>query len=208
MPTLTLSIASNGLGSSINNSVTRTGDGGSASEIAVPAGKAGTMGTKTDADTGELSMDTGHGLSNGLVVDVFWATGGRYGMDTSLLSGDLITVDGGSGDDLPADTTALVASVRTYFNALIDGDELGLLVMQNFYAISSTTNKSHVSLLDVALTEVAGVTLTGRNARSWDITGGDTNAFTGLPITHGYASNGSATDTSTLKIIWVQDTTP
>ena len=208
MPQVTLSLAANGLGSSINNSVTRTGDGGSAAEIAVVAGKTGTVTTKNTASDADLTMDSGHGLSDALVVDVYWAAGGRYGMTTSGLAGDNINVAGGTGDDMPVATTAIVVSVRTYFNALIDGDELGLLVMQNFYAASSTTSTAHVTLLDATLTEVEGITLTGRNARFWDITGGDSNVFTGAPITHGYASNGSATDTSTLKMMWVQDTTP
>ena len=64
------------------------------------AGKAGTVSQRIDANTGELTLGTGHGIETGDVVDIHWRIG------TTNYCQRKVTV--GVGDDLPVLTTAIV----------------------------------------------------------------------------------------------------
>lgn len=81
----------------------------------MPAAKVGALTTRTDNDTGVLTMVTGHGIITADKVDVFWANpdgtrGCRYNMDATV-AGDAVSIDGGAGDNLPADETDVTAMV-------------------------------------------------------------------------------------------------
>lgn len=70
-----------------------------------PYSVAGTLTTRTDDDTGVLTMEDGHGIVTGNVVDVYWEDGSRTGMDVGTVSTNTVQIDGGEGDNLPADET-------------------------------------------------------------------------------------------------------
>ena len=68
---------------------------------------AGTLTTKTDADTGIVTLPTGHGITDSGTVSVSWSGGGRGDMTVTAYDTTTVSVDGGSGDDLPAQDTAV-----------------------------------------------------------------------------------------------------
>lgn len=69
---------------------------------------AGSLTTRTDANTGVVTTtNTPTGIATNDIVDVYWS-GGRRRQMVATVSGSAITVDGGSGDDLPALSTAVV----------------------------------------------------------------------------------------------------
>lgn len=84
-------------------------------EMTLPAAKTGRLTTRTDDNTGTLTMDSGHGLTTGK-IDVFWNVGGvkahRRQMD-GVVTGDSIAIDGGVGGILPADESAITAVAPT-----------------------------------------------------------------------------------------------
>lgn len=212
MPTLNIAIGVSGVGGSISRSTPRTADGGGAIEVAVPVGQAGTLTTRSDDDTGIVTAGSGsHGISSSDVIDLFWVGGARFGITVGTVSGTSIPIggdDSGTGDVLPASSTAVVVSPRVAFNAAIDGDALAAIAIQQVFLSTSETAESRVTLLDSGDSEIEGITLAANTPRLFDITGGDTNVFTGNPITDGFISNGSTTNAATLKILWVQDITP
>ncbi len=57
--------------------------------------------TRTDADTGILTVATGHGVTTNDTLDVFWSAGRIHGMTVTGTTSTTISIDGGSGDDLP-----------------------------------------------------------------------------------------------------------
>jgi hypothetical protein len=105
----------------------RTVDGDVSSKPSVPAAKAGQLTTYTDANTGVLTMAAGHGILTADKLDVFWVGGSRRNMTVGTVATNSVPVDGGSGDDLPADETAVTAMVpvEREFNAT--GDSLKAL---------------------------------------------------------------------------------
>lgn len=180
-------------------------------DIALAAGAAGTLTSRTDDETGSLTLATGHGITTAQVIDLYWSGGARYKITVGTVSGDVVPIganNSGSGSVLPAATTAVVAAPRVAFNCSIDGDELSLLAVQAYFAVSTETSAAHVSLLDSGAAEIDEIALVANVPRTFDITGGDTNTFTGNPITNGIASNGSSANVATLKLLWVQDSTP
>lgn len=104
-------------GLSIRATGTTSCDSGLGTEVSVPAGKAGTLTTRTDNDTGTVTMSSGsHGVLTGDKVDIYWTDAGvkkqRRGMTVGTVSGTSVPIDGGTGDDnLPTTSTALVVSV-------------------------------------------------------------------------------------------------
>jgi hypothetical protein len=76
----------------------------------------GSLTTRTDADTGEITMSTQiapHGITTGEIVDVVWSRGWRLGMTVGTVSGNSVPIDGGEGDDLPTVASAQVFIPQT-----------------------------------------------------------------------------------------------
>jgi hypothetical protein len=185
-----------------------------AHEITLPAlvaAQTGTMTTKTDADTGEIALSTGHTIETGDVVDVYFPAGVRYGMDATVSTND-VTVDGGAGEDLPVATTACTVVKVTEINPLnLDGDNAEIVGI--FYRNSSDTGAlAHIDLQDSGSASIEAIDLVHETANGGlsnitNISGGDTNVFTGNPITKGFASHDSTT-AATLYVLAGIDSTP
>ncbi|MBX3397491.1 MAG: hypothetical protein KF873_02010 [Gemmataceae bacterium] len=86
----------------------------------VAAAPAGSLTTRTDNNTGTVTMSSGHGVTTGKAF-AFWSGGSRYGMDATV-TGDSIVLDGGSGDNLPAANTAIRVTNGESVEFVIDGD--------------------------------------------------------------------------------------
>lgn len=211
MPSINNSVNISGLGISISKNTPRTADGGAAVEIAIPAGKVGTLSTRTDDETGTLTMDSGHGITTGAIIDLYWEGGSRHGITVGTVSSNTVPIgadDKGVGDDLPSQSTDIVAMVQLAFNCSIDGDELSLLAMQLYFNDASEDAEGYVSFLDDGDAEIEALKLQASVPRVFDIAGGDPNGFTGDPITNAVVTHGSAVNSAILKLVWVADATP
>lgn len=209
MATLTKSSSFSGVGGSISQAVTRSADGGGIREVSLPAGKTGQLTTRTDDNTGTLTMAASHGITTGALIDIYWTGGVQYAVTVGTVSVNSVPFDSGIGDNLPTNMTAIVACRRVQVNADIDGDNLKLIAVNPYYANPSGAGSAvHIDFQDAADDEIAEEDFQGNSPRDWDITGGSTNPFTGDPITKCFASNGSASYDATLQMLWVQDSTP
>lgn len=140
---------------------------------------AATLTTRTDDDTGLLT-DVAHGLSVGDVVDVYWSGAGnvRYGMSVATVpTADTFTVDGGAGDVLPAQGTALTYAEQQVINTDIKGDQIALIFAVAESTSSSSTTKAHLHFKDAQDKSILQLDLVANTPRVWDVTGGDTNDF-------------------------------
>lgn len=211
MPTLNIAVSVSGNGGVISYATPRTAEGGSNREVSIPAGKAGTLTTRTDNETGSLTLGSGHGITTGQIIDLFWSGGARYGITVGTVSGTTVPIgadNAGSGDNLPTAATAIVASPRTLISADVDGDNLVALACQMLFASRSETAQSHASFQDASSDIIAPIDLEANSVRFYDVEGGDANPFTGDPITKIYVSNGSSAAAATFKLLWLQDPTP
>lgn len=175
--------------------------------VTVAAGKAGTLSTRTDANTGILTLLTGHGIQTGDVVDVYWVDltsanrGLRRGMTVGTVSVNSVPIDLGAGDDLPAQTTAIVVCKQRVLNVDVDKDEIVL-------AMAGMTRRGSVEFQENDGTPIKSLHLGHRDALAasspsaelWDWTDGigDTNPF-GADIGKVAISNGSSAGTNVCK---------
>ncbi|MGD9720544.1 MAG: hypothetical protein AB7E98_05995 [Pirellulales bacterium] len=209
MPTLNYSVTVSGLGGNIAQSLPRSANAGGIREIELPVGKAGTLTTRDDNNTGTITMaDGGHGITTGAKVDVYWNGGVQYNVTVGTVVGSSVPIDLGVGDNLPTASTAVVVSVRSQINLDIDGDNLVLLAIKQKFNSNTIESDSHIDFQDSGSAQVAEVDLEANGPQVWDIAGGSANPFTGNPITKAFASNGSTTEVATLQLLWLQDATP
>lgn len=195
--TITGSITIGGM--TINTRVERSEGGAIAEEATLPAGKAGTLGTRTDDNTGVITLSAGHGLVTGNVVDVYWTGGIRYGMALTV-DGNEATVDGGAGEALPAQGTAVVVGKQIEINVDFDGDDLEMLV-------ACSDKRAHVDFQDSASASLLPLELLAEEAYQWSKNSGHLRPITGNEVDKCLASCGTTADAA-LQIAAIHDNTP
>lgn len=93
-------------------SVALTGDLVLSAVASVPAAQPGSLTVRTDNATGTLTMtNSSHGITTGIRIDLYWSGGCRRGVAVGTVSGTSVPITVGSGDNLPAAATAIVASI-------------------------------------------------------------------------------------------------
>lgn len=212
--TYTQSVSIGGLSSS--KSVVRTADHPNPYEVTLPLAKALSSWVKTDADTAAGNLASGHGLSTG-TFDIYWDGGARYDVPCTITT-NAVALDGGSGTDFPASADATVRMCpRTEINTAIDGDAIEIAFIELAYPSSAADERGRLLFEDAAGDDIADLKEADGIVASWpghelpkvmDVEGGDTNPFTGDPITNCYASHSSVTLQPTLKIATLEDSTP
>jgi hypothetical protein len=196
---------------SINQSKIRTGDDLIDLQVTLPAGKSGTLTTRTDDNTGIVTVASGHGITGSDTVDVYWAAGRRYGVDVTATDATTISIDLGAGDNLPTASTAVVIVKQVVVNKAIDGDNVEIIGLLAELA-ASTGFGVRITFFDAVSGGGSavgnGIDLDPNSPFVLDIEGGATNLLTGSPILSFVASNGDGSNACTLKIQGLQDVTP
>lgn len=211
MTSITLTQSISGGGVSIQTlPIVRTNSGPIGLEDSLAAAKTGQLTTRTNDTSGELTMAASHGITTGQVIDVYWSGGVRYGVTVGTVATNAVPISGGSGDNLPANMTAVTAVVQKSINLSIDGDNADIVAIVLETIDKSLRTAAHVQFRDSADAEIAEIDLVANVPQVWDIAGGANNPFTGNPITNLKASqaNVTTTETYTLKIVGVQDASP
>jgi hypothetical protein len=75
--------------------------------------KRGTLSTRAGDDSGEATVPAGHRILEGDLVDVSWNQGARSGMTAGAVTDTVVPLDGGSGDALPEEGTAVILDPLT-----------------------------------------------------------------------------------------------
>lgn len=153
---------------------------------------AGELTTRTDNDTGTLTMDSaGHGIQTGDRLDLYWDGGARIGMTVGTVSGTSVPIDLGSGDNLPALNTDIRASVPTEEALVVTGnDAVAFLITSN---LSGADWSGYVTFTTSGDALIASYELTGdQPSNEWD-SGliGTTNPLAGQTVSKVYFSHGN-----------------
>lgn len=100
---------------------------GAANKV-VAAATTGTVTARTDNDTGSVTLATGHGITTGGKLDIYWSESGvrkrRINMTVGTVAGDVVPLDGGTGDNFPALTTAVTAMRPQTEAVAVTGDNV------------------------------------------------------------------------------------
>lgn len=211
MATVTFAQSISGGGVTIQTQpIIRTNSGAISLEDTLSAAKTGTLTTRTDNNTGTLTMTAGHGLTDGQIVDIYWTGGVQRSVTVGTVATNSVPIDGGIGDNLPIATTSVTVVVQKSINLAIDGDNTKILAIVLETTTKSLATAGNVQFLDSGSAVIAEIDLVTNAPQVWDIEGGSANPFTGNPITALKASqaNSTTTETYTLKIVGVQDASP
>lgn len=196
MATLVVGSTVNGGGVSLTNSTTLTAPARAVADPVLPTAKAGSLTDRTDADTGELTLAAGHGVTAGQRLDVFWidpATGEqkcRHKCAVGTVAGDVVPVDLGAGDDLPPQDTAVTAQVPTPMEFGFDQANLLVLAVSGGAAGKVVVEKADGTV-------VFHRTLGANGAGFTWAAGFGTNPLSDTPAT-AFLSNGSAAQANTV----------
>lgn len=158
--------------------------------------KVGQLTTRTDNDTGVLTMVSGHGFITNDKIDVFWSGGSRRNM-TATVATNAVTVDGGTGDNLPTNLTAITAMKPVDVPMVIDGDELLFLGI-------NCPKAGYAVFLDDAVTpaiiSAAAFPLGANDGYVWGNGSGVTNPLAGEITSAVRVSHGDSTASREVKV--------
>lgn len=174
------------------------GDGILKRIVAIPAAKTGQLTTRTDGDTGVLTMAAGHGIQQGDRLDVYWGSfAGRRGLEVTGVDGNLVSIDGGAGDDLPANLTAITAAVPVQETFACDGDDVvALLLWGDQPGTIVVVDADDAELYAMS---IGSTTNAGRSA-IWHAGRNPINPLAGVILASAYFSHRSATASATLRL--------
>lgn len=174
-------------------------------------GAASTLTTRTSASAGTITAPSGHGVTTGATIDVYWNLFDspyyiakiRYGMTVGTVSGTSIPVSGGDGDDLPAEGATIYVPTNNsaLYSYSLDWDSSlgGTRVWSGDLTTRTSATEGQVTLdpgqtatFNAALANTASSGYTNQRGLRW--TGGIINAVTvtsvvGDVVTFNEASN-------------------
>lgn len=119
-------------GRSYNSSVSLSSAGKIGFSLTGNLALAGTLSTRTDNNTGVLTVASGHGITASDFVDVTWLTGGggsRRRMDVTAVTATTISIDLGTGDNLPTLLDAVVVCKTTEKPFSVVGDQVDAILI-------------------------------------------------------------------------------
>lgn len=177
--------------------ITKTAESKLSSSAVLPAAKTGTLSTRTDNNTGILTMAAGHGITTGQRLDLYWAGGSRRGMVVGTVATNSVPIDLGAGDNLPVLTTAITAQVPTAFAFDLVGNNMVGLACG---VIAGSGGPMQFTFEDIVPAEVFNVTVQTTSFYDWNVDEGVTNPMAGDTPVVVYASNGDSANTVTVAV--------
>lgn len=203
MPTVTYSAALSGAGLSMSASAPRTADGADCRQKTIGLAQPAVLTTRTSGTAGTLTMTNSlHGITTGMKVDLYFAGGIAYDVTVGTVSGTSVPFTGAVGTALPIATSAIAVAPQVPINFTIDGDNLTIIGVLFAFPSLTSTDQGHIDFQDSGPASVTAQTFVANTPRIWDITGGDTNSFTGNVIQTMLVSNGSTTASATVTVIY------
>jgi len=182
-----------GFSANFETSVVIEADGLETKEPTVTAAKVGTLTTRTDNDTGVATMNAGHGFVTGDELDVFWTGGQRRGM-TATVATNAVTIDGGTGDNLPVLSTPLTVKKPQQENFEVVGADLKALA-------ASSPKPGAIKLLAADDTVLLEIPITSDNGvYTWDTETGITNPLAGVTVAKALFSHSNSAASHKMKL--------
>ena len=171
-------------GRSYSTDLTVTADDRAPCSPTGTAAQAGSLTTRTSTTVGTITMtDSGHTVTTAAKVDLYWvtATGVVAGSRRNVLVGTVSTTSvpfsGGSGDNLPIATAAMIVKpVQTEGALAIAGANVV------FIAMKAPTYRGTIVIRQSDGTEILAKVLAAGQSFIWSNTSGTTNPVTGVTI--------------------------
>jgi hypothetical protein len=165
----------------------RSDEAGEVQDIVLPAGIAGTLTTRTDANTGIVTVASGHGITDSDTLCVFFADGSQYAVDVTATTSTTISIDAGLGTDLPAASSAVVISKQVVSTLVVSGSSIAAWGLSNPTRVRAQFKATATVTLTSDIAAEEGL--------AW-VSGIYTNPLAGASITTLVLANGETTEST------------
>lgn len=155
--------------------------------VTLAAAKTGVLTTRTSATAGTLTMDTGHGITTGAKLDIYWSGGSCRNATVGTVSVNSVPFTTASGDALPIATTAITAQVPISESIVVTGSNVV------GYGVGFPSGGTCVFAASGPTEVAAAVVLAPNTSTVWSSTDGGTNPLAGGSITTVRLSQGGVT---------------
>lgn len=189
------------------------GDTNNPLEVTIPAAKAGTLTTRTDNDTGIVTVASGHGITDTDTVDVYDADGQllRKDMDVTAVTSTTISINAGSGSNLPAQDAAVKVAKQKVIEPVFF-DASGIQIFGIELKVPGAATEGRVNFFDEGESSggessVGDFTLTANSGLIYHVAAGAANPLSDDAVSI-VASNSNSTLDGVLTIISMEDRTP
>lgn len=180
-------------GVNFNSGTTVTADAAIVNEESVAAGYAGTLTARGSDTAGTVTTTaTPTGVTEGDRADLYWSGGCRRGVAVGTVTEKAIAVSGGSGDNLPVQTTAITIVEPMFLDIIVDGDNVDTIMLY-------TAKLGQFVFVSSGDTEEYAVELPAAGSWEWNEADGFTNPIAGDDIIGVYVSHGD-TAAATMRV--------
>jgi len=163
--------------------------------------KVGTLSTRTDNNTGILTMAASHGITTGATIDLYWVGGIRRGMTVGTVSVNSVPIDLGAGDNLPAQDTAIVACVVTTITQVVTAASIllvGVGMSRRGSVEFQQSDGTPILSLHLGAADALAAATPSAEGFDWSSSQGVTTPF-GADVGKVVISNGSSAGTNVFK---------
>lgn len=155
-------------GTSFRGSTTFTDEGQIGQAPPVVVGQSGSLSARTGNTEGTATLGANHGITTGLLVDLYWTGGSRRGVTVGTVAGTSVPFSLGSGDNLPTQGDAITVSPVTVSMLRFDAEDMKFLAYR-------LTQAGKIVFLDDTDTELFTQDLSANYIHRWDDLSGYAN---------------------------------
>jgi hypothetical protein len=163
--------------------------------VELPAAKAGTLTTRTDNTTGTITGASGHGIVTADRIDLYWPGGQRRNVLVGTVAGTSIPFSGGTGDNLPAASTAVTFVKPQAEPLLIDGSSVVAILIHSAQRATVSLKLSDLTTEAYGRVVQAGIPWTFVKGY------GDVNPIDTLAVASASLSQDSITANQTVTVV-------
>lgn len=185
-------------GAVVDAVIDREDEQGATTQVALDAGIAGTLTTRTSDSVGVITVAEGHGLTTSDTIAVFWIAGMRYGVTITGTTATTVTIATGAGTVLPAVSSVVTIGKEVVTSLGHIGDDLKI------FAIHST-NRLSANIRDVTPATIEALDVAARESWAYISNYSGANPFAGETLVTAVLANGGTTAV-TANILHLKDT--
>lgn len=176
------------------STIISTGEVFNTDDIAVLPAQPGTLTTRSDANTGTLTMtNSSHGIITGQRVDLYFSNGlCQRNVTVGTVSGVSVPIDLGIGDNLPIATTAVKVGIAVKRAFPVVGNNVLIMAFQS-------PVEANFTIVDGSEVEQTHFYNAGGKVNSWHSTDGTTNPLAGVTSVSIWVSHSDTTASHDLQ---------
>lgn len=185
-------------GAVVDAVIDREDEQGATTQVALDAGIAGTLTTRTDDAIGVITVAEGHGLTTSDTIAVFWGAGRRYGVTITATAATTVTIATGAGTVLPAESSVVTIGKEVITSLGHIGDDLKI------FAVHSP-NRLSANIRDVTPATIEALDIAAKESWAYISNFSGTNPFAGETLVTAVLANGGTTAV-TANILHIKNT--